>query len=224
MGTESANGSGPAATEAAPSAEPAAPRLGPAPAEPAPSAGPSAPRPPYPAIEQLTAAASSFHRWLLQPRVRLTVAGAALLLIGALMMANSVWTLPLVIVGALMVAVAWIGSRLEGRFALQWGANGTELAFRARIRPPEPVRPALAASPPEAPESPDPPWERDAPPDSPDVIDGEARTVEIEVAELEALIAAAEIGEQERGRDGAAAQAGRLRVAHGVPRRSDPPR
>jgi hypothetical protein len=164
-----------------------------------------------PAPEHVTAAWSSFHRWIRRPRVRLTITGAALLLIGGLMMTNSVWTLPLVIVGVLMVAVAWIGPRLEGRFALQWGQNGTELAFRARIRPVEPIRPALTVA---APPSPDPGGDRGFPPDVPEVIEGQARTVEIEVAELEALIAAAEIRDDAHGGGEAAVRAGRLRTAH----------
>jgi hypothetical protein len=171
--------------------------------------------------KHITAAWSSFHHWIQRPRVRLTVTGAALLLIGGLMMTNSVWTLPLVIVGVLMVAIAWIGPRLDGRFALQWGENGTEVAFRARIRPAEPVRPALA---PPAPESPDPDPDREARPETPKVIEGQARTVEIEVAELEALIAAAETQDDKPGRGEAAVRAGRLRIAHGASGRADSPR
>ena len=141
--------------------------------------------------EQALAALASFHDWALRPRVRLTLIGVGLLLIGALMLTNSVWTLPLVIVGALMVAIAWVGRRLEGRFAVQWGETGTELAFRARIRAPGPRPPALLAPPLEAadPEPGSSPRE--------DVIDGDAHTVEIEVAELEALIAAAELRRSE---------------------------
>jgi hypothetical protein len=154
----------------------------------------------------------------------LAVTGAALLLIGGLMMANSVWTLPLVIGGALMVAIAWIGPRLEGRFAVQWGGNGTELAFRARIRAPEPALPALARPSLDSSGYPDPPPARWTDPKAPEVIAGQARTVEIEVAELEALIAAADAREDDRAHDDAAVKAGRLRVAHASPRRSDPPR
>ena len=33
-----------------------------------------------------------------------------------------------------MVAVAWIGHRLEGRFAVEWGEAGTQLAFKATIK------------------------------------------------------------------------------------------
>lgn len=121
----------------------------------------------------------------MRPRVRLTVTGAALLLIGFVIASNSVWTLPLIIIGALMVAVAWIGHRLEGRFAVEWGDSGTQLAFNATIKAPQPTTetPALSAPAPTA-----------EPVDA-DVIEGEAHTVEIDVSELRALIAAAEAAE-----------------------------
>lgn len=129
------------------------------------------------------AAASAAAEWVARARVRLSLTGVVLLVFGALL-TNSVWTLPLVIAGALMVAVAWIGRRLEGRLAIEWGPGGTQLAFRATIRPgggpdPRQVMPAGALV--------------RAEPDV-TVIEGQAHTVEIDVAELEALIAAAEAG------------------------------
>jgi hypothetical protein len=104
-------------------------------------------------------------------------------------MATSVWTLPFVVVGALMVVVAWVGRRLDGRFAIEWGESGTQLEFRAGIRAPEPAAPlpARASSAGNSLPGADEP-KRD------EVIDGQAHTVEIEVAELEALIAAVETG------------------------------
>ncbi len=176
-----------------PSAPPA-----PAPAAPA-AAKPSTP----PWADWLTATASSFHAWLLRPRVRLTLTGALLLLVGGLIATNTVWTLPLVIVGALMVAVAWIGRRLEGRFAVEWGEAGTQLAFKATIKAAQPTSdiPALA-----------PAASAGATPTGPaalarsadDVIEGEAHTVEINVTELKALIAAAEAAEVAAAQEGEA--------------------
>ena len=58
------------------------------------------------------------------------------------------------------------------------GDAGTQLAFRAQIKPVQPVRPALPA-----------PAEHEH---TDDTIDGKAHTVEIEVSELSALLAAAE--------------------------------
>ncbi len=144
--------------------------------------------------DHLTAAAASFHGWLMRPRVRLTLTGVLLLLVGGLIATNTVWTLPLVIVGALMVAVAWIGHRLEGRFAVEWGETGTQLAFKATIKAAQSTSdmPALGAVSSAGP-TPGRPAELARPPD--DVIEGEAHTVEINVRELKALIAAAEATE-----------------------------
>jgi hypothetical protein len=118
----------------------------------------------------------------MQPRVRLSLAGGLLLLTGVLLMSNSVWTLPLVVVGALMIVIAWVGHRLEGRFAIEWGEGGTELAFRATIKPAQPANES---------------------PMREQIIDGEAHTVEIDVGELKTLIAAVESAQAD-GRPAAA--------------------
>ncbi|HWF54103.1 MAG TPA: hypothetical protein VG223_05735 [Solirubrobacteraceae bacterium] len=121
--------------------------------------------------------------WLGRPRVRLATVGVLLLLTAGVVVTSSVWTLPLVIGGGLMVLVAWIGSRLDGHFAVEWGETGTQLQFRAQIRSAE-ARALKAGQ--------EPPGEAEqAPPDA-EVVEGEAHTVEIDVAELKALIAAAE--------------------------------
>jgi hypothetical protein len=134
----------------------------------------------------------------MRPRVRLTLTGVLLLLVGGLIATNTVWTLPLVIVGALMVAVAWIGHRLEGRFAIEWGETGTQLAFNATIKAPQPTSdtPALAAASAGGPTAARP---AELGRTQDDVIEGEAHTVEINVSELKALIAAAEAGEAGEG-------------------------
>ncbi len=156
--------------------EPSEPRA----LEPAPQSSPPRDWP-----ERMTSAARLTGHWMARPRVRLSVTGVLLLLIGTLFVTNSVWTLPVVVVGALMVVVAWIGHRLEGRFTVEWGETGTELAFRATIKP------AAAA----APEDPLGRSDRELPEaavrESEQIIEGEAHTVEIDVAELRALIAAA---------------------------------
>lgn len=173
-------------------------------ATPSPPAG--AERPAAPLWPVLSATGSSFYAWLLRPRVRLTLTGALLLLVGGLIATNTVWTLPLVIVGALMVAVAWIGHRLEGRFAVEWGEAGTQLAFKATIKAAQPTSdaPGLAPASTAAP-APARPAELARTPD--DVIEGEAHTVEINVSELKALIAAAEAAEAAEAGDGAVAPA-----------------
>ena len=166
------------------SARPSDPPAAPAPAKP--------PTPPW--TEWVTMTASSVYAWFIRPRVRLTVTGVVLLFVGGLVAPNTVWTLPLVIIGALMVAVAWIGHRLDGRFAVEWGEDGTQLAFRATIKAAQPTTeiPALGAA---SATRPTPARRVELVRGSDDVIEGEAHTVEINVSELKALIAAAEAAE-----------------------------
>lgn len=164
--------------------------------------------------ERLSAAGASTWRWIGQPRVRLATVGVLLLLIGGLVLTNSVWTLPLVVIGALMVVVAWMGRRLEGRVAVEWGESGTEVLVRATIKAPvhdaQLPAPARAGEPariadPAARTSIEPEGSRRRE----DVIEGEAHTVEIDVADLRALIAAVETAEAEAAEaDAAAAGAG----------------
>jgi hypothetical protein len=145
---------------------------------------------PVPWPDRVREVAVPLGRWLARPRVRLTVTGIILLLLGGLVVTSSVWTLPLVIAGALMVAIAWVGHRLDGRLTVEWGEAGTQLEFRAQIKAAESGHLAL----PEASPAPAQLDETSEPEDA-DVVEGEAHTVEIEVAELKALIAAAQTAE-----------------------------
>jgi hypothetical protein len=138
--------------------------------------------------------ASSFSELLARPRLRLIATGAVLLLIGGLLVPNSVWTLPVVIIGAVMVAIGWVGGRLDGRFAVEWGQTGTQLEFRARIAAPSHERPSRP---------------------EPEIIDGTAHTVELELAELEALIVAAETPEAQTAATASTRAVQKLRVARG---------
>lgn len=140
---------------------------------------------PWPA--RVHATVTAIQEWVTRPRVTLCMAGIVLAFVG-LLLTNSVWTLPLVIVGAVMVVVAWVGHRLEGRFAVEWGKTGTELAFRATVKPARAELAMVAVSTaepqPATPETPTSPEDQ--------VIEGEAHTVEVDVGELKALIAAVE--------------------------------
>jgi hypothetical protein len=152
----------------------------------------------------LTALLERLGRWtvalLARPRVRTVLVGAALIIIGAFFIQHSVWTFPIVIVGIIMVVVAWVGKRLEGRFAVEWSEAGTGFEMRARFKS---STPALTATPLPAPshsvttttvstrpfadpEIPDADTVED------DTIEGEAHTVEIDAEELRALVQAAE--------------------------------
>ncbi len=175
-----------------PAPESAPPPSGPPAESPVPPGDPSAESPPsleWP--ERVGSIARYTGQWVARPRVRLSLTGVLLLLIGGVLVTNSVWTLPVVVVGALMVLVAWIGHRLEGRFAIEWGETGTELAFRATIKAAASAaddgRSAITADGPRATAA-----ESPAGSDHQQIIEGEAHTVEIDVAELRALIAAAE--------------------------------
>ena len=136
---------------------------------------------------------------LRSPRARLCVIGVVLLLAGVLWITNSVWTLPLIVVGIVMVVIAWVGSRLDGRFVVEWGTGGTQVEFRAQIKPPPPVAPTVRLSPiPSAVPSAQLSHLRmqaRSELDDGDVIEGEGHTVEIDVAELKTLIRAAEARE-----------------------------
>lgn len=129
------------------------------------------------------------------------------------------WTLPLIIAGAVMIVIAWVGHRLDGRLAVEWGETGAQLEFRAQMRAPEQTRRALAEP---APSPQHLARAAEPEPEDAEVVEGEAHTVEIEVAELKALIAAAETTEAEPEHAEASAHAARiLRVAHGGGRSSD---
>ena len=135
--------------------------------------------------DHIGAAMSRLGTALSRPPVRLAATGVLLLLIAIVLVPSEVWTLPLVIVGALMVLIAWIGSRLRGHILVEWGETGAQVDFRAEVASARhrhamthpPRRPVIAAVP-----------ERD----EAGVIEGEAHTVEIDLGELKALIAAAE--------------------------------
>lgn len=159
---------------------------------------------------RLSAGAVSLVEWLARPRVRLTVTGVILLLVGGLLVTSSVWTLPLVIAGGLMVVIAWIGCRLDGRFAVDWGETGTRLEFLAEIKAAQPARSALPQT------ASSSQYVSTAEPEDAEVVEGEAHTVEIEIADLKALIAAAESEKSDIEQADPVEQAKRtLRVAHG---------
>lgn len=166
---------------------------------------------------RLQSIVAQWHQWLLRPRVRLSATGVLLLLIGGLLMANSVWTLPLVVIGGVMVVIAWIGRRLDGGFTVEWGQTGTQLAFRAEIKaaPAPPVTQAPTGSRELTPG-------QLAAPEAAGAIEGEAHTVEIDVGELRALLAAVEnAGAELASTDGSMPATRSLRVAYDGARRSE---
>jgi hypothetical protein len=133
-------------------------------------------------------------RWaghqVMRPRARTLLVGVLLILIAALFVGHSFWTAPLVVIGVVMIIVAWVGSRLEGRFAIEWSELGTGFEMHARFKSANPnVRPLVAgAAPAPQPQSVTPGIDSD----DDDVIEGEAHTMEIPAEELRALVAALE--------------------------------
>lgn len=120
-----------------------------------------------------------------RPRIRLGLIGVLLVILGALKVIGSMWAVPVIIVGIVMVVIAWVGSRLEGRFAIEWGEEGTQFEMRARLAPYQAEEPEPASS---SLETADVRGQLEA-------IEGEAHTVELRVAELRELIAAAQSAE-----------------------------
>jgi hypothetical protein len=171
--------------------------------------------------ERLSRLAGWLGGYLRSPRTRLGVVGVILLLAGVVWITNSVWTLPLIVVGIIMVVIAWVGSRLDGRFAIEWGHGGTQVEFRAQIKAPPPVTQPVRLSP--IPSSSRPAHLRTPARsefDDGDVIEGEGHTVEIDVAELKTLIRAAEA--REGARDGNAEHPGAERGASPDPSQRRP--
>src|SRR5258707_725998 len=80
---------------------------------PSPSPSPSSPSSPSPSPSpwpaRFRALEARIYTSLKRPRVRLAAVGVLVLAAG-LVVTSSVWTLPLVIVGGVMVLIAWIGS------------------------------------------------------------------------------------------------------------------
>jgi hypothetical protein len=98
-----------------------------------------------------------------------------------------------------MVLIAWIGSRLDGRLVVQWGESGTQLEFRAEIKSAHLEHPGARLR-----HTPAVARRLRALPDDDEIIYGEAHTVEIDISELKALLAAAEADESRAVSSGAA--------------------
>lgn len=55
---------------------------------------------------------------------------------------GSAWGVPMLLVGALLIAIGLIGSRLSGSFGVRWGEDGAYLELSGVIAPPGERRPA----------------------------------------------------------------------------------
>jgi hypothetical protein len=110
--------------------------------------------------------------------LRATLVGLALLLFALYLGGGSALTVPLFIVGGILIAAGVLGPRLSGRLVVEWGPQGTMIDFHTDVAAApsaEPAQPAIA----------------DRPAATPQVIEARGETIEIEVAQLEALVAGA---------------------------------
>jgi hypothetical protein len=146
--------------------------------------------------------------------LRAGLAGAILVIVGLLLGAQSAVAVSLLAVGVAMLVIGWAGSRLRGRFAIEFGPEGTSIELRAHVASPVRVgaaaiaAPATAASPrvyaiprrdavahdapaPGLAASPSAVAGAHAgePPDA-DVIESTGETIEMDVSQLKALLAA----------------------------------
>lgn len=123
--------------------------------------------------------------------LRIVILGAVLVLIALFAGMDSALTIPILIVGGLMIAIGSLGPRLSGRFAIEFGASGTVIEMRTEVTPPGTVasehnrRLPLPATVEQAEAQADEPQDAE-------VIEGTGETIEIDVAELEALVEAAQ--------------------------------
>jgi hypothetical protein len=132
---------------------------------------------------------------LMRPKVRLVVIGAILIILGVWAIDHSVWTFPLVIIGIVMILVAWVGSRLEGRFGIEWNEGGAGFEMQARFKSRAELLPGPAANTSHtSPKTTVRTTHFSANGADETVIEGEAHTIEIDVEELKALVEAAERG------------------------------
>jgi hypothetical protein len=128
-------------------------------------------------VERILAAA--WRELCLRRGLRVTLVGLALLVFAVYLGGGSALTVPLLIIGGILIAAGLLGPRLSGRLVVEWGPRGTTIDFHTDV-----ASPAHAEAPPAA-------AMIDRPAAPPQVIEGRGETIEIEVAQLEALMAGA---------------------------------
>jgi len=140
--------------------------------------------------------------------LRVALAGAVVLLVALQLGADSALSVPLLIVGLVMVVVGAMGPRLRGRFSLEFGPEGTSIEVQTHIAAPgktaapvpalpiAPDRPriALVHSAPAAPAVAEPATAEEPPPADAMVVEGHGETIEMDVEQLRALLAAERAG------------------------------
>lgn len=140
--------------------------------------------------------------------LRVALAGAVVLLVALRLGTDSALSVPLLIVGLVMVTVGAMGPRLRGRFSLEFGPDGTSIEVQTHIAAPgktaapvpalpvAPERPriALVHPAPAAPVAAEPSPEQEPAPADAVVVEGHGETIEMDVEQLRALLAAERAG------------------------------
>lgn len=96
------------------------------------------------ANEAISAAAPVVHRSfvsllerLIENRgFRVAVIGVVLVIVGLQLGNDSAWTVPVLVVGAVLILAGALGTRLSGKLAIEWGEDGASFEMRARVAPP----------------------------------------------------------------------------------------
>lgn len=70
---------------------------------------------------------------------RVAVIGVAFVIAGLQLGVDSAWTVPVFIIGAILICAGVLGTRLSGRLAIEWGAEGASFEMRAKVVAPEPT-------------------------------------------------------------------------------------
>ncbi len=113
--------------------------------------------------------------------LRAALLGAFLVVLGAYLGGGSALTVPLFVVGLVLIFLGALGPRLSGRLHVEWGADGAKLDLHTEVAAPgAAARAELSAGATKEPK----------------VIESTGETVEIELAELQALVEAAGGGEE----------------------------
>lgn len=126
--------------------------------------------------------------------MRCTVFGVALVVLGGALGLSSALSVAMLVAGVLMLIVALIGPRLQGRFAIEFGPNGASIEIQTHMAPPGRIRVAGALA----------PWKPADDPSSTVVlpnklIESAGETIEVDAEQLKTLPTDASQGKQPPG-------------------------
>lgn len=120
--------------------------------------------------------------------LRTALVGIALIITALILGGDSALTVPLLVLGTVLVILGVMGPRLSGHFSVEFGSDGTRIDLRTDIAAPGTVAPSIRGELREAERDVEALSERvrDA-----EVVEGQGETIEIDVSELRSLMAEA---------------------------------